>query len=237
MTPGRQDQLNRPRRRAVARRVDAEEIRHNAGHYSNMPSATVRQPYSMRPIAQVVVGSMLVMAVLQAMPETFRVALRYDRTGIGAGEYWRILSGHFVHLSWRHLVLNLTGLGLGAWLFGPDRSPLQWLLATLVSALACGLGLWWFSPDVGWCVGLSGVLHGLMIVGFGGWIIGGDRRAWAFLGVVLAKLWWEQAGGDMPWANTMAGGRVVTDAHLWGAAGGALFLGVEAAWRHFRAWV
>ncbi len=202
-----------------------------------MQSAADYQPGSLRTISRVVAGAMLVMIVLQATPEAFRAALRYDRAAVMAGEYWRILSGHFLHLGWQHLGLNLAGLGLGTWLFGSDRSPLQWLLATLLSALACGLGLLWFSPAVGWCVGLSGVLHGLMIVGFGGWIMAGERRAWLFLALVAAKLWWEQAGGDMPWADALAGGRVVTDAHLWGAAGGALFLGVETAWRHIRAWV
>jgi rhomboid family GlyGly-CTERM serine protease len=183
----------------------------------------------------VVALSMVVMAALQAMPEAWRNGLRYDRAAVNAGEIWRLVSGHFVHLGWKHLALNLAGLGLGTWLFGADRSPAAWLMATLISALACGIGLWWLSPAVGWCVGLSGILHGLMVVGFGGWILAGENRAWGLLGVVVAKLAWERFGGEMPWADTLAGGRVITDAHLWGAAGGILFLGADAAWRRLRA--
>lgn len=200
-----------------------------------MTSVTGQRIWPMQPIARVVAVAMLAMIALQALPITLQLALRYDRAGVGSGELWRLVTGHFVHLGWRHLALNLAGLGLGTWLFGTDRSPRQWLLATLVSALTCGFGLWWLSPSVGWCVGLSGILHGLMVIGFGGWVLTGEKQAWWLLGVVMIKLWWEKAGGDMPWAESLAGGRVVTDAHLWGAAGGALFLGIEAAWRGVRA--
>lgn len=178
---------------------------------------------------------MVVMALLQAAPQSWQDALRYDRHAIAAGQLWRLVTGHFVHLGWNHLVLNLAGLGLGTWLFGRDRSAREWLVATLVSVLACGAGLWWFSPSVEWCVGLSGVLHGLMVVGFGGWILQGERWAWWLLMVVAGKLTWEQLGGDMPWTNVMVGGNVVTDAHLWGAAGGVLFLAGDYAWRRLRA--
>jgi hypothetical protein len=88
---------------------------------------------------------------------------------------------------------------------------------------------------VGWCVGLSGVLHGLMVVGFGAWILAGERWAIGLLAVVIGKMAWEQAGGSMPWESGMAGGRVITDAHVWGAVGGALFLAGDIAWRGLRA--
>jgi rhomboid family GlyGly-CTERM serine protease len=191
-------------------------------------------PFSIWPIARISAAAMILMTLLQAMPIEWHLALRYERPGIAAGEIWRIVSGHFVHLGWSHLALNMAGLGLGTWLFGADRSPASWLIATLASAVACGAGLWWLSPYVAWCVGLSGVLHGLLVVGFGSWILEGERSAWGLLGVVLVKLAWERWGGDMPWAEMMAGGRVVTDAHLWGAAGGALFLAVDTFWRHSR---
>jgi rhomboid family GlyGly-CTERM serine protease len=170
------------------------------------------------------------MSLFQAMPVAWQHALRYDRDAIGTGEVWRLVTGHFVHLGWGHLVLNVAGLVLGTWLFAADRSPTQWLLATLASALACGGGLWLFTPEVLWCVGLSGVLHGLMVVGFGGWAVTGDRWAVALLAVVVAKLAWEQAGGWMPWEATISGGSVVTDAHLWGALGGCAYLLAEQAW-------
>lgn len=179
----------------------------------------------------VVAVSMAVMALAQGLPLDWQHALRYDRHAILAGDYYRLVSGHFVHLGWSHLALNLAGLGLGTWLFGADRSPAWWLGATFVSALACGLGLLLWSPEVRWCVGLSGVLHGLMVVGFGGWALAGDRWALALLAVVVGKMTWEQFGGDMPWEAALAGGRVITDAHVWGAVGGAAWLAADTALR------
>lgn len=195
----------------------------------------IDQPrFSLWPISLIVAASIVAMIAFQAMPVPWQYAMRYDREAVGSGEVWRLVTGHFVHLGWSHLGLNLAGLVLGTWLFGSDRSPLQWLLATFVSALACGGGLWLLSPNVGWCVGLSGVLHGLMVVGFGGWILAGERWAIWLLAVVVGKMAWEQMGGAMPWESTLAGGRVVTEAHVWGAIGGALFLGSDAIWRALR---
>jgi rhomboid family GlyGly-CTERM serine protease len=199
--------------------------------YSNMPLRSDQKSFSLFPISAVVAASMVVMALLQAGPATWIEALRYDRDAVTGGEAWRIVTGHFLHLSWSHLALNLAGLGLGTWLFGSDRAPVQWLLATGVSAVACGAGLWCFSSDVRWCVGLSGILHGLMVVGFAGWAHAGERWAWLLLAAVVGKMAWEQLGGDMPWADAMAGGGVITDAHLWGAVGGASFVIGELIWR------
>ncbi|MFO1355604.1 MAG: rhombosortase [Gammaproteobacteria bacterium] len=188
----------------------------------------------MLPIGMIVGLFMLLMAALQALPAGWQQAIRYDRAAIAAGQWWRLLTGHFIHLGWTHLALNLAGLGLGTWLFGADRSPGQWLVATLVVAAGCSLGLYGFAPAVGWCVGLSGILHGFMIIGFGGWVLAGERWAALLLAAVIAKMAWEQMGGEMPWAASLAGGQVVTAAHVWGAAGGGLYLAGEALWCRWR---
>ncbi|MBM4196448.1 MAG: rhombosortase [Gammaproteobacteria bacterium] len=199
--------------------------------YSNMSLPIELQRFSLRPIASIVAAFVLVMTVLQALPEPLQDLLRYDREAILAGEMYRLVTGHFVHLGWQHYALNMAGLVLGTWLFGPDRHPLEWTLAGILLALACGSGLLAFSPDVLWCVGLSGVLHGFMILGFGGWALAGDRLALALLVIVIVKMTWEQLGGAMPWEAALSGGRVVTDAHVWGAAGGGIFLAVASALR------
>lgn len=197
---------------------------------SKMPLAPDQERFSLLPIGLIVALFMLLMVALQALPASWQQLIRYDRVAIGEGQWWRLFTGHFIHLDWKHLALNLSGLGLGTWLFGADRSPRRWLLAGFVAAAAGGLGLYCFAPTVGWCVGLSGMLHGFMIIGFGGWALAGERWGLLLLAVVVAKMGWEQLGGDMPWATSLAGGQVVTAAHVWGAVGGALYLAGETLW-------
>jgi rhomboid family GlyGly-CTERM serine protease len=87
--------------------------------------------------------------------------LRYDRAALSSGEWWRIATGHFVHLNMSHLLFNLLGLFLLCELLWRN---LHWMhgLGMLVSA---GIGtsamLFWFHPELAWYAGLSGALHGL----------------------------------------------------------------------------
>ena len=34
------------------------------------------------------------------------LALRFERSAIAAGEWWRLLGAHFVHLGWMHVLLD-----------------------------------------------------------------------------------------------------------------------------------
>ena len=38
------------------------------------------------------------------------IDIRYSREGIENGECWRLVTAHFVHLSWMHLWLNALSL-------------------------------------------------------------------------------------------------------------------------------
>ena len=53
--------------------------------------------------------------------------LRYDRDAILAGQLWRVLTGHLVHLGGSHLAMNLVGLALIWMLFGRLMSTAAWL--------------------------------------------------------------------------------------------------------------
>lgn len=199
-----------------------------------MPLAAHQKSWSLLPIATIVGLFMLLMVAAQALAPSWQLLIRYEREAIAAGQWWRLLSGHFLHLDWEHLFLNLAGLALGTWLFGRDHSPRYWLLAGLVTAAGCGLGLYCFVPSVHWYVGLSGMLHGFMIIGFGGWLLAGDRWGAVLLLLVIGKMLWEQLGGEMPWADPLAGGQVVTAAHAWGAVAGACYLGAGLFWHRWR---
>ena len=60
--------------------------------------------------------------------ESGRRLLRYDRAALAAGEAWRLVTAHLVHLDLRHALLNCLGLALMWALFARDYSPRQWLV-------------------------------------------------------------------------------------------------------------
>lgn len=160
-----------------------------------------------------------------------REALEYRRAAIADGEVYRLLTGHFVHLDWPHLLLNVAGLLLVWALVGGVFSTRQWSAVLAGAVAAIDLGFWYGLPGLDWYVGQSGVLHGLLAAGIVGlW----ERRRGeaALLGAVLAgKLAWEGLAGGMPGSSALVAGDVITEAHLFGAIGGgiaALILSVIA---------
>jgi rhomboid family GlyGly-CTERM serine protease len=149
--------------------------------------------------------------------EPLRLAWRYQRDAIGAGEFWRLLTAHVVHLDITHALLNALGLVLLWGLFARAWRPRQWLIAVLVSLLAIDAGFWFLAPRLEWYVGASGLLHGIFACGCIALL---RQRDW--IGVVstvafIGKLVWEQRVGPLPFEE---GGTVVTIAHLYGAVGG-----------------
>jgi len=174
------------------------------------------------------------MTILQALPDPWPDVIRYERAGLDAGELWRIITGNFVHLNWGHFGLNTAGLVFVMAIFAEDWSPFDWMAQLLISALAVGLGLHYLSLDIPWCVGLSGVLHGMFVYGAVGLAIRRISVAkWLIIGV-SAKLLWEQLMGEMPMTGAISGGRVVTEAHLWGAIGGLIAIAAMTIWRRAR---
>ena len=156
--------------------------------------------------------------------DTAQEALRYDRSAIQDGQWWRLLSAHLVHLGPSHLLMNLAGLWLVWLLVGPALSTRSWVILLFTDALITGLALLIFNPQLGWYVGLSGVLHGLLVAGAIADIRSGHRATWLLLGAVVFKLGWEQLAGPLPGSEASAGGTVIVDAHLYGALGGLLAL-------------
>src|SRR5580658_1492699 len=118
--------------------------------------------------------------------------LRYDRSAIAAGGWWRLLTAHTVHLDLHHLILNELGLVLMWSLFAQDYDPIEWCVIVLSGALAISSGLWWLSPRVGWYVGASGVLHSVMGAGAAKHLVERSWDRWILTLGLCAKLAWEQ---------------------------------------------
>jgi rhomboid family GlyGly-CTERM serine protease len=152
--------------------------------------------------------------------------LRYDRSAVAAGQWWRLATAHLVHLDLRHALLNGLGLTLMWALFARDYRGRQWALILIAAAVAIDLGLWFRDTDLLWYVGASGVLHGAMAAGTLAALRRGERDGFILAAFLLGKLAYEQSGGVLPFAGGTL--PVVINAHLYGAVGGlAAALGMK----------
>ena len=159
------------------------------------------------------------LAVPELIGEPARRVLSFDRGAIGAGQWWRLLSAHFVHVDLEHAVLNSLGLVLMWALFARDYSPWRWAAIYCGSAIAVSLGLWFANPELRWYVGASGALHGVMAAGTIAHMRRRDLDAWILATFIVCKLAYEQSAGALPFAGTA---NTIVDAHLYGAIGGVV---------------
>lgn len=172
----------------------------------------------------------IIVTLIAAIGSDLENWLRFDRIAIFNGQFWRLLSAHFVHLNWSHLLMNLLGLVLIWALFGKTYNTKTWVAVFCVSCLGISGLLLAFNPELRWYVGLSGLLHTLFVLGslkdiqqarWGG--------TWLLVAICL-KLLYEQILGPLPGSESTAGGRVIVDAHFYGAILGAVSFAV-LRWR------
>lgn len=174
---------------------------------------------------QVAVVLILVCMVIALFGDAGREVLKYDRLAIQGGEYWRIVTGHFAHLNYSHLLLNLAGLVLTWLLVGRNYSVPQWLVVLLISIAAASAGFWFLDKNMLWYVGLSGVLHGLLLAGAIQGLKSLPAESAVICLLVIGKLVYEQLIGPLPGSESVSGGDVVVNAHLFGAIGGVIAAG------------
>jgi rhomboid family GlyGly-CTERM serine protease len=170
-------------------------------------------------------GIAVLCIILSLGGDAARELLRYERMALADLELWRLISAHLVHLSFGHTVLNVTALAIIALLLDSVLDSLDWIVAASAAALAIDLGLYWLAPQVSWYVGLSGVLHGILATGALVLAAARDRFGVIILVIIAAKIAWEQWAGPLPFSELTSGGTVVTEAHLYGALGGAVAFG------------
>lgn len=88
----------------------------------------------------------------------------FDRAEVAQGEWWRLLSGHWVHSDTAHAAWDIAALLIIGAIF---ESRLRWRLPVILIFVTVGVDtwLWWGDPDLRYYCGLSGILNGLLIVG------------------------------------------------------------------------
>lgn len=158
----------------------------------------------------------LVIGLCQLGGAMVREALQFDRSAIGQGQWWRLLTNCLVHLGPYHCLLNLLGLAALLVLCPEPLRTREWLRRLVSLAVGTSLLLYAFTPDLETYVGFSGALHGLFLLGLVPMARRGDLIAGGCLLYLFGKLAFELWAGAPVSDEQAIGGRVVTESHLFG---------------------
>jgi rhomboid family GlyGly-CTERM serine protease len=162
-----------------------------------------------------------IMASLQLFDVT---ALRYQLDWFSSGEYWRILTGHWIHLNWTHLALNAAGLLLLIAIATPRWPTSHWIVYNLILALGISILFTFINQRLGWYSGYSGVLFGLYFLAADD-LYSREKLIALLLGATITiKVILEQTSDLKINTSELIGSPVIIDAHLYG-----LLLGISIA--------
>jgi rhomboid family GlyGly-CTERM serine protease len=166
------------------------------------------------------------MAIVMLISKEVALDIKYDRSLISSGEWWRLFTGHFQHLSWEHLILNSIGLVFVWLLVGDSHTPNQWLSVFIILSFALSIAFLFVYPELKWYVGMSGIIHGLLVSGLMVVFIRiRELFSILLLLVIAGKISYEQYHGTSDYLVEIIGGQVVTEAHMIGALVG-IFTGL-----------
>lgn len=179
------------------------------------------------PLAAFLAAMFIVLALLPGAADL----LCYQREAMADGAWWRAFTGHFVHLNLSHALLNSVGAVMIALVLRDEVRPADWWRISLVAPFVISLGLWLRRPELISYVGFSGVLHGLLYFGVLRLLPAAPGLALTVLTLLIGRQAWEQtATYDPDYLRGLIHGRVMPDAHLFGAVTGTVF-GLWSLWR------
>ena len=174
---------------------------------------------------------------------SLRPRLLYMRSAVHDGDYWRILSCHWVHLNTEHLLWSaMTFLVLGSFCEIMDRK--KYMISIVISAIMIPIVIWFAMPSLNNYGGLSDLdcsLYALLAVLFIKleWRV----RNWVWviiytilLGFLPAKIIFEMVSGSTIFVdNTHSNMVPVPLSHLVGGlVGTAAGISIPAANRNFQ---
>ena len=152
----------------------------------------------------------------------------FQPEAVRAGEWWRLVTHPFVHLTWYHLLLDGTAF-LSLYCSLLERRIFVRLAYVVAAAAGSLLASWIASPGAltnGLC-GLSGVAHGLMAISAMEMLAGEKaemRIGWICLVMVIGKGAFEAISGRMFFGFLDFGllGSPVAVSHAGGIVGGLI---------------
>lgn len=83
--------------------------------------------------------------------------LAFDREAILTGELWRIWTGHLVHFSIQHAVIDIVALLCLSQIMEDSIGPWQLFLALVIGAALISIGLLYWAPQLNVYRGASGL--------------------------------------------------------------------------------
>lgn len=171
--------------------------------------------------------------------------LLFETSKVSQGEWWRIFTHPFVHVSWYHLVLDSAAVLL-LWRELCHLSGWQKLMASFTCAAMSLFFAVCFSPYIdrhGLC-GFSGLAHGLTVLLGLSWLsaaLHNDfyRRVWLMVAgfaltfTTIVKALVEALSGKVIFADYHLGnlGIPVVEAHVGGVLGGCVSFFLLYLWR------
>jgi len=160
-----------------------------------------------------VLVSLLIMVCLQVVDSQ---VFRFQHDWIEQSEFWRVVTGHWIHFNWQHLLLNGLGLVLCVGIARPTWSIGRWTVYNLLLAIGISMLFTWFNPELGWYVGYSGVLFGVFLLSAFE-LFKTERIMALLLGLgVCSKVALEQMSPMTVTSSDIIGVPVIIDAHLYG---------------------
>lgn len=157
--------------------------------------------------------------------------LRYETESIAKIEYWRLLTGHWVHANWIHFFMNMAGLLLCFALTQTDWNAAQliWRIFVLTTGISLAFNV--LHPELGWYVGFSGVLFGLYILAAVASLSRQFVMSMVLIGFIVLKISLEQWSSVKITSSELIGVPVLVDAHLYGVLMATLIIVIQLMWK------
>jgi rhomboid family GlyGly-CTERM serine protease len=104
----------------------------------------------------VITCSLILAAAVASLSPLLANWLLWDRAAIADGQWWRLLTGHLVHFTHRHLWCDVLAVGATGW-FIEGRIQKSLAFVVLSAALAIDIAIAFLCPAVRYYGGLSGI--------------------------------------------------------------------------------